>query len=309
MPKNNNNKKRQPQEFAPSKSASRKSKQEAKQKKEDPYKTQRTRGYTPDPEFHLYQNNDVKISDRDEIQDLENFNLELEDKIKGDFDLNECGAIVRKGDYQYIKTGALYSKVKITKLYNTPGNDFEGQVIHSYNECCEVVFQKSRSHCDRYITAANLGIYLYKQGFDILPKCESQAREITKYPQAEWRDRWHQTSTSLKPHELTAINIKNFNKEVKEVEEEPRHELIDLPRSLGEVICRYAYALGMSVENYVIWLLLEIFKVVDPRDNWRKKKKLEKWELDLQKLIEEDENIRLKSEIYINEGVFIVEDG
>lgn len=60
--------------------------------------------YLANPFDHIYQNHDVEVSNRPEIQELQDLAIHLEDQIEGDFDLEFLTFEIRNNQLAFART-------------------------------------------------------------------------------------------------------------------------------------------------------------------------------------------------------------
>ena len=248
-------------------------------KKSNPYKI--SKGYVANPYDFLYQDYDVEISDRDDIVTLQNRAIELEEKIEGDFDLDEMTHLIRVNSLAFVEIGLIAFKIRAMRLYKEKYDNF--------TDYCHIELGRSRSYIDRLIKASAVVLELIRNGFSVLPKNESQARLLSYFTGSELIWRWKAIVETIPPHKITAQSISIFLNGTEETVE-PESEFIQLPRYLSDHISRYALAIGMTLQDFVVMLLEQIFKPAKPKTNWRDFEREYEWQSDLEKLIEEGEN-------------------
>ncbi|MEO1673659.1 MAG: hypothetical protein AAFR77_23250, partial [Cyanobacteria bacterium J06631_2] len=73
--------------------------------------------YLANPLDHLYQDHDVEISNRLEILELQDFAIDLSDKIEGDFNLEFLTQQIRHNQLAFVHTGLISAQIKFKKLY------------------------------------------------------------------------------------------------------------------------------------------------------------------------------------------------
>ena len=249
-------------------------------KKSNPYKI--PKGYVANPYDFLYQNYQVEISGRDDIVTLYNRAIELDEKIEGDFDLDEMTHLIRLNSLAFVETGLIAFKIRAMRLYKEKYDNF--------TDYCQIELGRSRSYVDRLIKASDVVLELIRNGFSVLPKNESQARLLSYFTGSELVWRWRAIIETIAPHKITAQSIFVFLNGTEETTE-PESEFIQLPQYLSDHISRYALAVGMTLQNFAVMLLEQIFKPAKPKTNWRDFEKEHEWRSDLEKLIEEGEDI------------------
>ena len=271
--RNRQNRKEQSQKFSTQKIA-------GAQKKSNIYKP--PSGYVANPFDSLYQDYDVEISDRDDIALFHDRAIELSECIEGDFDLDELVHRIKTNNLAFAETGLIAFKIREMRLYK--------KLYSNFTDFCHIVLNKSRSYIDRLIRASVVIVELVRNGFEVLPANESQCRILSKYVGSELVRIWRAIVETIEPHKITVESIKAFLSDEEETVE-PSSEFIRLPGYLSEHITRYALSIGMTAQDLVVMLLEQIFKPAKPKTNWRDFEREEEWQLDLEKLIEEGENI------------------
>ena len=242
--------------------------------KKNPYSTKK--GFLPNPANPLYQD-DIEISDNPEIQELCQLAHDLEDGIEGDFDLNFLITEIKNNSLSFCRIGIIAFKVKSLKLYK--------KVAKTFKQFCEEQIGYSVWYVNRLIVSSKVVFDLIAANFDILPKCESQARELLYASEGEVVPAWRSVVEHIKPHKITAKSIRQHLKPDQE-KEVPETEKIEVPHNLFETIYRNAVQAKMTV----VQLLEEIFQPLQNCDNWHFDTKIEKWQQDLEKLCRETDS-------------------
>lgn len=250
-----------------------------KKKKSNYYKL--PKGYVVDPFSPFYQNYDVEISDRDDIQQFVEESVKLAEKIEGELDLSELTHQIFLTNLDFVRAGLLAFKIRSLRLYKEEYDNF--------TDYCHQELGRSRSYIDRLINAARVVVELIQNGFDTLPRNESQCRLLSGLGTPELAKVWKAIVETIEPHKITAESITRFLSDGEEVIE-PEDTFIRLPAYLDNHISRHALAAGMTTSDLVVMVLDAIFKPAKPKTNWRDFEREEEWQLDLEKLIEEGEN-------------------
>ena len=81
--------------------------------------------YILDPFNALYQD-DILLSNKPEIQEINEYAIGLEDKIEGDFDLGYIEFEFAINRLAYVRNGLLLAKLKFLKLYKSFGDKRRG---------------------------------------------------------------------------------------------------------------------------------------------------------------------------------------
>ncbi|MBE9044555.1 hypothetical protein IQ255_09075 [Pleurocapsales cyanobacterium LEGE 10410] len=189
---------------------------------------------------------------------------------------------IRLNSLAFVETGLIAFKIRAMRLYKEKYDNF--------TDYCHIELGRSRSYIDRLINASRVILELIENGFSVLPRNESQARLLSCFTGSELIWRWRAIVETIVPHKITAQNISAFLNGTEETIE-PESEFFWLPRYLSDHIFRYALAIGMTTQNFIVMLLEQIFKPAKPKTNWRDFEKEDEWQSDLEKLIEEGKNI------------------
>ncbi len=242
-------------------------------KKKNPYHTQR--GFLPNPMNALYDE-DAEISDAVHIQEIVKLARSLEDEIAGGFDLNSLLCQIKNNSLGFLKNGLIFFKIKTLKLY-------EG-VCRTFKQFCQEKVGYSVWQVNRLIVSSKICIELIAAGVEILPKCELQCRELRSCCDTEqelvWA--WRSVIDNIEEHKITAKSIREHLKPDEE-KDEPDTEKIEVSHELFETIYRYARSAQMTV----VQLLEEIFQPVVNCANWHMDKKIDAWQEDLEKMVNE----------------------
>ncbi len=245
-------------------------------KKKNPYPTQR--GFLPNPMNALYDE-DAEISDAKHIQQIVKLAHNLEDEIAGGFDLGSLLFQIKDNSLGFLKNGMIAFKIKSLKLYKG--------VSRTFKQFCQEQLGYSVWQVNRLIVAAKVCIELIAAGFEILPKCEAQARELRSCCETEnelvWA--WRSVLDNIEPHKITAKSIREHLKPDEE-KDEPDTEKIEVSQNLFATMHYYASNAKMTV----VQLLEEIFQPKMDCANWAMDKKIEAWQEDLEKMVIEHEN-------------------
>lgn len=245
-------------------------------KRETIYQTDRE--FLPNPVDPLYQTDAELISTSDHVQDLYNEAISLENKIAGDFDLDEVINQVKINSLAFIKTGLLLFKAKQLRLYK--------QVCKTFNQFCTEHLGMSVWRANRLIRATRVVLELVAHGCHILPVNEAQTRALltaTAGDEGNIVDAWKSITENLEPHQITARTITNHLKP--EEKTDPIHEKIVVKRNLFARMQSAALAIGTTIEQ----LLEEIFQpVIDNVSNYYYQEKLEHWQKDVAKLVSQE---------------------
>ena len=130
----------------------------------------------------LYQDNTL-LSDKPEIQELNQYALDLEDQIPGDFNLNYLTFEFAYNQLGFVRNGLLLAKIKFLKLYKNYGDGTFARArgcgfpaaFMSPASFCKFQLRKQRWQINDTIKAARVVLQLMYAGFEILPANIAQA--------------------------------------------------------------------------------------------------------------------------------------
>ena len=209
-----------------------------------------TKKYLADPfnALYLYQN-DFDISSRPEIQEIDQYARDLEDKIEGDFNLDYITFEFAYNRLAYVRNGLLLAKLKFLKLYKNFGDG-------TFASFCRERLKITRWQVNDNIKAARVCMELIYAGFEILPTNISQAIALASLVGDELVHAWRNVTESIEPDRITHKSIRSLLF--------PPSEL-DLPcatirvtPTLHETIHREAADLGISIPEF-LWTILQFF--------------------------------------------------
>lgn len=248
----------------------------------NPYKVKS--GYFPNPSNPLYES-DTEISDAPEIQELIELATDLEEKISGDFNLDSLTFQLRNDSLSYVRQGLILFKIKSMRLYS--------KVCKTFKEFCQTYARYSVWYCNRLIVSAKVVMELVCNNFELLPKCEAQARSLLYASEGDIVRGWRSVVEEIKPHEITANSIRQHLKP-KEEKDEPVKEKIEVDRPLYKSILSVALGVNLSV----VQLLEELFQPIRNCDNWQSDpagicsaaRIIEKLHNDIEELVKQHEN-------------------
>ncbi len=242
-------------------------------KKKNPYHTQR--GFLPNPMNALYDE-DAEISDAVHIQEIIKLAHNLENEIAGGFDLNSLLCQIKNNSLGFLRNGLIFFKIKSLKLY-------EG-VCRTFKQFCQEKVGYSVWQVNRLIVSSKICIELIAAGFHQLPSCEAQVRSLRSCCDTEselvWA--WKSVIENIEPHKITAKSIRAHLKPDEE-KDEPDTEKIEVSQDLFATMHYYARNAKMTV----VQLLEEIFRPVQNCANWAMEKKIDAWQEDLEKMVNE----------------------
>lgn len=196
----------------------------------------------------LYQD-DTLLSDRPEIQELNEFALELEDKIEGDFDLEYMVFQIAHNQLAYVRTGLLLAKLKFLKLYKEWGDG-------TFASFCRDRLHKLRWQINDNIKAARVAMELIYSGFEILPANISQALALAKFSGEELIEKWQKVIDNIPLQQITTKSIRNllFPPSEKDL---PTSKIV-VPHHVYDRIYREAIDRAVSVPTLIV-MMLEFF--------------------------------------------------
>jgi hypothetical protein len=124
--------------------------------------------YLANPSDHIFQDNDVEISDRPEIEELHDHAFWLSNKIEGEFDLDYLTFQIRYNQLAFVHTGLIAAQIKFKKLYKETHSNFD--------QYCRDELGLSYWQIDDTIKATDVVMELIANGFDVLPKMSIKRR-------------------------------------------------------------------------------------------------------------------------------------
>jgi hypothetical protein len=158
--------------------------------------------YLANPFDHIYQNHDVEVSNRPEIQELQDLAIHLEDQIEGDFDLEFLTFEIRNNQLAFARTGLIASQIKFKKLYKHTHANFD--------QYCREMLGVSYWQIDDTIKATDVVIELMANGFDVLPKNVNQGEKLAHIRGSERVIMWQGIIDTYQPHEITGKTIEEY---------------------------------------------------------------------------------------------------
>jgi len=102
----------------------------------------------------------------------------------------------------FVRVGLVAAKVRRYRLYELATEKFT-----SFREYCERCLGKTQWHINRIIEAARVVMELARNGFELLPQNEAQARPLVKFSGEELIAKWQEVIDSCPAHRITAIHI------------------------------------------------------------------------------------------------------
>ena len=104
----------------------------------------------------------IDISSRPEIQEIDEYARDLEDRIEGAFDLSYIEFEFGYNRLAYVRSGLLLAKLKFLKLYKRFGDG-------TFASFCRERLKITRWQVNDNIKAARVTMELIYTGFEILP--------------------------------------------------------------------------------------------------------------------------------------------
>ncbi|MBD2395840.1 hypothetical protein H6G11_16470 [Cyanobacterium aponinum FACHB-4101] len=154
--------------------------------------------------------------------------------------------------HSYIINGCILWEIKLKKLYRRGEKKYK-----SFQDYCEQELKMCVWQGNRLINAARVAITLIHNGFSIIPTCEFQCRELSKYNDAQIIDYWQEILAQFegREYEMTGQKIWGIIRQIRiEAGEEvkpPKWKKIKILRSLYEKICEQAREHWMTFVEYL----------------------------------------------------------
>ena len=202
-----------------------------------------TKKYLADPfnALYLYQD-DFTISTRPEIQELDQYARDLEDRIEGDFNLDYITFEFAYNRLAYVRNGLLLAKLKFLKLYKNFGDG-------TFATFCREQLKITRWQINDNIKAARVCMELIYAGFETLPTNISQAVALASLVGDELIHAWRSVTESIEPDKITHKSIKSFL--FPPTEKDLPDTTIKVPPTLHESIHAEAAERGMSIVDLI----------------------------------------------------------
>jgi len=102
----------------------------------------------------------------------------------------------------FVRVGIVAAKVRRYRLYQLAAEKFS-----SFRDYCERALGKTQWHINRIIEAARVVLELAREGFELLPQNEAQARPLVKFSGDELIAKWQEVIDSCPPHRITANHV------------------------------------------------------------------------------------------------------
>ncbi|MEM7594688.1 MAG: hypothetical protein AAF383_24850 [Cyanobacteria bacterium P01_A01_bin.83] len=202
-----------------------------------------TKKYLADPfnALYLYQD-DSCLSERPEIQELDQYARDLEDKIEGDFNLDYITFEFAYNRLAYVRNGLLLAKLKFLKLYKNFGDG-------TFATFCREQLKITRWQVNDNIKAARVCMELIYAGFEILPTNISQAIALSSLVGDELVHAWRSVIESIEPDKITHKSIRSLL--FPPTLEDLPTTTIKVPPTLHENIHAEAAERGMSIVEFI----------------------------------------------------------
>ena len=196
----------------------------------------------------LYQEN-ILVSDKPEIQELNQYAIALEDQRAEDFDLTSLISEFAYNQFAFVRNGLLLAKVKYLKLYKNYGDG-------TFASFCREQLRKQRWQINDTIKAAKVVLKLMYAGFEILPTNISQAVTLAKLTGEQLIEKWRIVIETIPLDKITAKTIRNVIKPPTERKRKVR--TIQVSPEVHEDIHQEAAKRGLSIGE-LLKIILEFF--------------------------------------------------
>lgn len=200
-----------------------------------------TKKYLQDPFNALYQD-DILLSDRPEIQEINEYALDLEERIEGDFNLDYITFEFAYNRLSYVRNGLLLAKLKFLKLYKNFGDG-------TFATFCREQLKITRWQVNDNIKAARVTMELIYAGFEVVPTNVSQAIALASLMGDELVHAWRSVIESIGPDRITHKSIRGLL--FPPTEQDLPITTIKVPPTLHESIHAEAAERGMSIVNLI----------------------------------------------------------
>ena len=250
-----------------------------------------TKKYLLNPFNALYQDN-ILLSDKSEIQELNQYAIDLEDQIEGDFNLKYVTFEFAYNQLGFVRNGLLLAKIKFLKVYKHYGDG-------TFASFCREHLRKQRWQINDTIRAARVVLELMYAGFEILPTNIAQAIALAKLTGSELVEKWRMIIENIPLDKITAKSIRTFLKPP--AKKDNTLTTICIPTEIHENIQQEATKIGLSIVEF-LEVMLKFFlnggnsHLLQPDTNTLDYKKEQQiWREDLAKIVEEHDNCLIKS--------------
>ena len=202
-----------------------------------------TKKYQLDPfnALYLYQD-DFDISQRPEIQEIDEYARDLKDKIEGDFNLDYITFEFAYNRLAYVRNGLLLAKLKFLKLYKNFGDG-------TFATFCREQLKITRWQVNDNIKAARVTMELIYAGFEILPTNISQAVALASLVGDELVHAWRSVVENIEPDKITHKSIRSLL--FPPTESDLPSTTIKVPPTLHESIHAEAAERGLSIVDLI----------------------------------------------------------
>jgi hypothetical protein len=234
----------------------------------------------------LYQDNTL-LSNKPEIQELNQYALDLEDQIAGEFNLNYLTFEFAYNQLGFVRNGLLLAKIKFLKLYKNYGDG-------TFASFCKYQLRKQRWQINDTIKASRVVLDLIYAGFEILPTNIAQAVALAKLTINELIEKWRSIIETLPPDQITAHSIRSIVKPP--AESEPTVASLEVPARVHEEIHREAANRGLTIGEFIsivlsFFLESENSHLLSSENNTEEYMERERiWQEDLDSLVAENDN-------------------
>ena len=247
--------------------------------------------YLQNPFNALYQDSSL-LSNKPQIQELNQYAVDLESQIAGDFNLEYLTNEFAYNQLAFVRNGLLLAKIKFQKLYKNYGDG-------TFASFCKHQLKKQRWQINDTIKAARVVLDLMYAGFEILPTNISQAVALAKLTLDELIQKWRSIINTLPPDKITAHSIRNAVKPFTEFN--PAVASLEVPASIHEDIHREAANRGLSIGEFLKIILSFFIKSENPHllehevntEEYREKERI--WQEDLADLVAENDDSLVSS--------------
>ena len=247
--------------------------------------------YLQNPFNALYQD-DTLLSKKPEIKELNQYAIDLESQIEGDFNLEYLSFEFAYNQLAFVRNGLLLAKIKFLKLYKNYGDG-------TFASFCKYQLRKQRWQINDTIKAARVVLELMYAGFDILPTNISQAVALAKLATEELIEKWQTIINTLPPDKITAHSIRNSINPPTESNDSVVS--LEVPAFLHEDIHREAANRGLSIGEFLkivldFFLKSENSHLLEYQLNTEEYKEKERiWQQDLASLVAQQDNSLIPS--------------
>ena len=208
--------------------------------------------------FGAIDRDDVLVSNRPEIEKLDEYARNIDRQTPVEFDPGYIEFEFQSNRLAYVRNGLLLAKLKYLKLYKEFGDG-------TFSSFCRERLQITRWQVNDTIKAARVTMDLVYAGFEILPKNISQAIALASLKGDKLVESWRKVITSIATDKITHKSIRNLLFPTTELA--VTKASIQVPRTLHEDIHREAAKRGIAIAD-LLRTMFDFF-VSDNRD-WQK---------------------------------------